>query len=235
MISTLKEMLLNKNKEKGWLMNVSFFAKVVVVFGLITASVYAETNYYRAPQDLMLEVRENVKLAEAHPASANAVFELAMSYAYTGQIEKGWATLRKIPDIDPNYSVAVIEKYGNLTKEDPTNWKNYFKLAFGYYFQKNKNQTLQEFDNVLKIDPNHIWAMGFKALVLGEMGREDETIELCRRALEIEPNATAIHFLLAEGYRRKGWYWKATLAALKVGRLKAAEKMSGYYADGQSE
>ncbi len=207
----------------------SLITQIILAVCLLISPLMGKQHIYEAPPALMNEVRSNLLLVDANPTYANTVFELAMSYAYTGQIEKGWATLKKVPNYDPDYAPKVIEKYSKLIESDPTNWKYHFKLAFGYYFLKKKEMTISQFDNVLKIDPKHIWAMGFKAVVLGEIGKEDETVVICNEDLLIEPQATAIHFLLAEGYRRQGRYWKATLEALKVGRLKASEKISGYY------
>jgi len=48
---------------------------------------------------------------------------------------------------------------------------------------------------------------------------------VCKEALKKEPNATAIHFLLAEGYRRKGQYSKFMSEMVVVGRLQTAESL----------
>ena len=79
---------------------------------------------------------------------------------------------------------------------------------------------------ILLIDPKHIWAMGFIALLEGEAGRNDEAIRWCKQALAIEKNATAIHFLLAEAYRRKGQYFSAMGEIMIVGRLKSEEAIA---------
>ena len=185
---------------------------------------------YIPPTELLQEVKEN-KAAFNTTQNASTVFELAMSYAYTGQIEKGWNMLKQIPDYDNNFAPKVLKKYGDLIKKEPNNWKHHFKIAFGYYFEKDKNAALDSFHDVLKIDPKHIWAMGFIALIEGELKNTDAAINYCKKALKIEKNATAIHFLLAEGYRRKEDYMNTFKHVLIVGKLKTAEKLSNLYDD----
>lgn len=171
--------------------------------------------YYVAP-DILEEVTLNEARLEASPTDNEVLFDLAMSYAYSGQILKGWNTLKKLPEA---YSDTVVLTYSLLNKDNPDEWRHLFKLAFGYFFQGEKQQSIETFHRVLTIDPNQVWALAFIALVHGEMGHVDETIVYCKKALKIEPNATAVHFLLGEAYRKKKWYFKALKQWLKVGRL----------------
>jgi tetratricopeptide (TPR) repeat protein len=185
-----------------------------------------EAKTYQIPAELVTEVKQNEQVYKQSPRSADAIFDLAMSYAYTGQIEKGWELLKSIPKYDANYAPKVIQKYEPLTKSYPAEWRYHFKLAFGYHFAGNKDAAVRSFEKVLEIDPKHIWAMGFLGLVEGERGNTDKGMEWSKKALAIEPNATAIHFLIAEGYRRKGDYVKAFGHLLMVGRLKSEEALS---------
>lgn len=193
-------------------------------------SISANSKIYIPPQELLEEVKVNKIEFDASP-NATTAFNLAMSYAYTGQIEKGWSMLSLIPDYDSNYAPKVINTYTPLIEKDPKNWKYHFKIAFGYYFKEDKKKSIESFKKVLVIDPNHIWAMGFIALLKGELDDVDSALEYCKRALKIEPNATAIHFLIAEAYRRKEDYFTSLKHVLTVGRLKAAEKVSALYDD----
>ena len=53
------------------------------------------------------------------------------------------------------------------------------------------------------------------------MGQTNKAIHYCKKALKIEPDATAIHFLLAEAYRKKKQYFKMMKELLIVGKLQA--------------
>ena len=182
---------------------------------------------YIIPEPLLKEVEKKYAIFEAHPTSNEALFNLAMAYAYTGQIRKGWATLKKV---DPNYADTVINTYLPLTKSEPKEWRHYFKLAFGHYFKDEKEKCVTLFETALVYDPENVWVMAFIALVKGDMGYVDETIEICKKALKIEPNATAIHFLLGVGYQRKGELLKCMKEMMIVGRLETEEAIKRPYA-----
>ena len=177
---------------------------------------------YEIPGDLLQEGKSRLAIYNANPESAEATFELAMNYAYTGRIEKGWEILKKVP---VPYADTVVKTYGAKVKSGQASWKDHFKLAFGYYFKDHKEDAKDEFRKVLELDPKQIWAMGFIGLIEGEQGHNQVGIDWCKKALAIERNATAIHFLLGEGYRRTGNYFGAMGEFMIVGRLKTEESV----------
>jgi tetratricopeptide (TPR) repeat protein len=171
---------------------------------------------------LKAELAQNELAVKKSPDSNDARFEYAMSCAYTGQIMEGWTMLKKLPK---GYSQEVVAKYEPLTKNEKDNWKAPFKLAFGYYFAKRKQDAIPLFEESYRRNPDNVWALGFIAFVRGDLGETDEAIRVCKEALKKEPNATAIHFLLGEGYRRKGQYGKFMSEMMLVGRLQTEEAL----------
>jgi tetratricopeptide (TPR) repeat protein len=190
-----------------------------IILFLICASPLA-AKIYDIPPELLEEAKAKRIIFKQSPGSAEAKFELAMAYAYTGRVRKGWAMLKEVPE---PYAKIVKAKYTALSKKEPKEWKHRFKLAFGYFFLKRKDDAINEFKKVLEIDPQQVWAMGFIALIEGERNNTAECMVWCNKALEIEPNATGVHFLLAEAYRRKGNFFKAFTEACIVGRLVSEE------------
>ncbi len=205
-------------------MKVKYWLILGVLIGLMTPTLVAAKVYQISPE-LAQEVRANKAAATARP-SAETLFDLAMSYAYTGQIEKGWAILRKIPNYDTNFAPDVVSKYEAAIKKNPTEWRHHFKLAFGYYFLDQKDKSIVCFRRVLELDPKNAWALGFIALIKGDQGNMPEAIETAKQAIKIEPNAAALHFLLATGYAKSGNYWGSVNEMAIVGRLKAQEAVA---------
>ncbi|MGE4169102.1 MAG: tetratricopeptide repeat protein [Candidatus Margulisiibacteriota bacterium] len=198
------------------------FQAALTALLVVVLSLPVLAKIYQIPADLKAEAKVLQAKTKADPTPENR-FELAMNYGYTGRIEDGWFELRQVPK---DYADDVVKKYEAVVQNDPQNWKALFKLAFGYYFIEKKDEAERCFLKVLDLQPNHVWAMGFIALLEGEKGKTDEAIKWCKKALAIEPNATAIHFLLGEGYRRKGNYWGMTSEIVTVGRLKAEEAVA---------
>ena len=65
--------------------------------------------------------------------------------------------------------------------------------------------------------------MGLIGLIYGEQKKYDLCIEWSLKALKINDNATAIHFLLGQAYYETGNYFGVIGETLSVGRLKSIE------------
>ncbi|RAP36122.1 hypothetical protein DID80_05670 [Candidatus Marinamargulisbacteria bacterium SCGC AAA071-K20] len=195
---------------------------ILVLICLCAMSSVTSAKIFKISEELKQDVRSDYEIFKGDESSNESKFNLAMSYAYTGQIKKGWDLLKTI---DRSYSRVVIDRYNQKIKENPDAWKYHFKVAFGYFFAKEKKTAIGEFYKVLEIKPDMVWAYGFIALIQGEMGEVDEAIRICKKALKMEPQATAIHFLLAEGYRKKGKYFRFLKEMLVVGRLQTEESI----------
>ncbi|MSR88151.1 MAG: hypothetical protein EXS67_00665 [Candidatus Margulisbacteria bacterium] len=179
---------------------------------------------FYSPNDLIIsEIKESVRTYKANPTTENQ-FELAMAYGYNGFIEKGWKLLKKVPK---SYAPEVVARYKALSDADPNEPIYPFKLGFGYYFMGDKVAAKASFRRVLGRDPQQVWAMGFIAFIEGDEQHPEIGVIWCKRALEVDKDAMAIHFLLAEGYRRTGNYLGFVTEMLTVGRLKTKEKASG--------
>ena len=157
------------------------------------------------------------------PNNADLRFELAMEFTSTGWIELGWDQLKLVPKLKDNYEQVVFDKYSQVVKDDPTNWEAQFRLAFAYYFLDEKNKAIQSFKRVLDVNPKHIWSMGLIALLYGENEDYDQCIKWSKKALKINDDATAIHFLLGKAYYETGNYFGVLGESLSVGRLKSIE------------
>ena len=173
---------------------------------------------YHVEQDVLDEVVFNQTRYENQPTDNEVMFDLAMSYAYSGQILKGWNLLKTIPK---EYADTVIVTYEKLMSEDESEWRYPFKCAFGYFFVGNKAHAITLFHRVIDINPQQVWAYGFIALIYGEMGQVEKALEWCEKGLVVEPRATAIHFLMAEAYRKQKKYYLAFKKLLFVGRLQS--------------
>jgi tetratricopeptide (TPR) repeat protein len=157
------------------------------------------------------------------PNNVDLRFELAMIYAYTGWIELGWDQLSIIPKLDKEYHHTVYNKYYPITQKDPNNLNAHFKLAFAYHVLGKKELAIESFKKVLEIKPDHVWSMGLIALIYGEKKDYNTGIKWCQKALKINNDATAIHFLLGAAYYETGNYFGVLGESLSVGRLKSIE------------
>lgn len=204
--------------KKSYLIIIGILCIILFCLGLAWAT-YVD-------QATISEIKQNIIWTKKEPKNPDAFFELAMSYAFAGRVRKGWKNLEKVDRLDKTYATKVIKKYSLLVQKDSYKWKNRFKLAFGYYFGKQKQSAINEFDKILKIKTKYVWALGYKALILGEIGQTEQTIILCKQALTLDPDAAAIHFLLSEAYKKKGQKGASIKELMTTGKLEAQDMLS---------
>lgn len=196
--------------------------KAIVLFFLL---IFPATTFCfpkLSPEDHKIQT-QLTKEINKNPKNVDLRFELAMEYASTGWIELGWDQLKLVPQLEKNYEEKVFLKNKMILDKDPNNWKAHFRIAFAYYFKNNKDQAISSFKKVLAIYPDHVWSMGLIGLIYGEQKNYDECIHWSIKALKINNDATAIHFLLGKAYYETGNYLGVIGETLSVGRLKSIE------------
>ncbi|MFA5113818.1 MAG: hypothetical protein WC529_05955 [Candidatus Margulisiibacteriota bacterium] len=176
---------------------------------------------WRITPELQKELAQKQAAVRANPTDPDTRFDLAITMAYTNNLQDGWANLKKTVELDPGYRKKGLELYIAKVTAAPSDWRLRFRLAFAYYFNDRKKEAIRELDNVLKIDPYNVWAYGYIALIYGELGEVDTAMDYTRRGLKIDSNVAALHALLGEGYNRKGDKWKGFSEIMEALRLRA--------------
>jgi tetratricopeptide (TPR) repeat protein len=196
---------------------------IVLLFIFAVGGLRLEVPAYgwRITPELQKELEQKQAAVRKSPNDPDARFDLAITMAYTNNLEDGWANLKKTVELDPGYKKKGLDLYLKKVNGSLSDWRLRFRLAFAYYFNDRKKEAIRELDNVLKIDPYNVWAFGYIALIYGEMGETDRALDYTRRGLKIDSNVAALHALLAEGYNRKGDKWRGFSELMEALRLRA--------------
>ncbi|MFH1386456.1 MAG: hypothetical protein ABIH50_02165 [bacterium] len=200
---------------------LNFFLFFGIVWCLVFGAWCLPSSAWRITPELRKELEAKQKAVKLAPNDPNARFDLAITMAYTNNIQDGWNNLKKTVELDPDYRKKGLDEYIKKVNADPSDWRLRFRLAFAYYFNERKKEAIRELDNVLIIDPYNVWAFGYIALIYGEMGETDIAMDYTKRGLAIDSNVAALHLLLGEGYNRKGNKWKGFAEIMEALRLKA--------------
>ena len=142
--------------------------KGIVAIGLLAIFVFAFTpsgvNAWTITKELQDEVAEKEKALAANPNDPYAHFDMAITYSYSNKVQEGWDELKKVNDLDDNFAPAALAKYQDLVKKNPNDWKLRFRLAFALYFDKKKQEAINQLYYIAgmepKDDPKRIWAYG---------------------------------------------------------------------------
>lgn len=183
--------------------------------------VISPADAWRITPELQKELEAKQKAVKLTPKDPDALFDLAITMAYTNNLQDGWNNLKKTVELDPGYRKKGLDEYVKKVTANPGDWRLRFRLAFAYYFNDRKKEAIKELDNVIKIDPYNVWAFGYIALIHGEMGNTDLAMDYTKRGLAIDSNVAALHALLGEGYNRQGDKWKSLAEFMEALRLKA--------------
>jgi tetratricopeptide (TPR) repeat protein len=196
----------------------------LIIFSMLGLGIFSfgfPAQAWRITPELQKELAVKQAAVKADPKNADARFDLAITMAYSNNIQDGWTNLKKTVELDPDFRKKALNEYIFRVTAEPNDWRLRFRLAFAYYFNDKKKDAIREFDNVLKLDPANVWAYGYNALIYGELNDVDTAISYTKRGLKIDSSVAALHLLLAEGYNRQGNKWGAMLEGMEAVRLRA--------------
>lgn len=173
------------------------------------------------------------------PASAEAHVSLALVRA---QFEWDWAgaepLYRRAIALNPGYSRArhwfsvdylgLLGRFGEATPEilmarhlDPLSPVILEGCGFLKMLQRDYEGALEEYDQVLQLDPMFYRGYGAKGRVLSLMGRYDEAIETFERARELGGDVPSLLAALGQTLAYAGFIWEARTL---LDELQAASK-----------
>ena len=190
-----------------------------LLFALMLIAQHAQA--FVITPELEREIAEKRKTVQANPNDPNAHFDLGMTYAYSNFIQEGLDELKKVEALDKDFAPKAIKIYKEKVTRDPNNWKTKFRFAFALFFGGDKPGAINQLEEILQSNPNNIWAYGYMALAYGEIGNYDKSIELCKKALEMDSKVSSIRFALGQAYFKKGKNWHGFWQTAEAARLKA--------------
>jgi tetratricopeptide (TPR) repeat protein len=206
-------------------MKRTILASIIVFFFLSLVNSGPAFSFKLSP-DLKAEIDDKEFSVKVHPNDPQAHFELAITYAYSNRIEDGLNELKKVDKMDPKYAPKALKYYQRKAKLFPNEWKVRFRYAFALYFnetRKNnyKRLAIDEFKQVIKLDPKNVFAYGYIATIYGDLNEVEEAIDYAKKALEIDSDVAAIHLLLGAAYYKKGQAGLGLQETMEAMRLRA--------------
>ena len=197
---------------------------VLLICFLMTAPLYGLAKINR---DIKFDYAKYKYMVEKNPNDPWSHFNLAITFAYMGKVERGLEELGVVNELDKEFAPKAIDYFTRRSIKNPDDWKIRFRLAFAYYFDKQKDKALEELQKVIETKPitgKNAWAYGYKALIYGEQKLWDKAIEACEKGIRIEPEAAAIHLAHAQALYKKGNVLKAASEAFTAFRIQGEEK-----------
>lgn len=136
-----------------------------------------------------------------------ALHSLAFAYFVTDKREKAIPIWESILEIDPHDESALA-------------------LLFAQKLDQDSITALKLADRLIQVNPNVALTWGRKSYLLGQMGRNEESIEAGEHALKLDPRLTQVYEWLAQRYAQQGMMDKSRAQTEKYNEfLKAAQAL----------
>ncbi len=159
------------------------------------------------------------------PKNARARYNLGVSLAGRGQVDKAMANYRKALEIKPDYADAhynlgtllagrgqfdeAIVEYRDALKVSPNDAKAHGNLGLALKERGQLDEAIAEYRKVLELNPNDAKAHGNLGLALKERGQLDEAVAEYRKVLELDPNDEKTHNNLGVALAGRGQFDEA--------------------------
>lgn len=91
--------------------------------------------------------------------------------------------------LDAGDLITAVEHLSALIDHDPTFAEAYNARALAYYQQNHHGLAVDDIRSVLALNPRHFGAMRGLALILQELGHEEDALAVWREVLKIHPHA----------------------------------------------
>ena len=88
------------------------------------------------------------------------------------------------------------------------------------WIKNRHDKALEHFDEALKYNPNNVTALMWKSITCRAIKRQEESIDLSLKSVELDPNNHVAHMVLSRAYSSNFQYDKAEQAARKSVGLK---------------
>lgn len=171
----------------------------------------ALSHYWRVTrQDNVVAQALLEKATAIDPNYGQALGVLAASHTFSGHM--GWADMAAVMPIAERAALAAIRADG----EDP--WAHH-ALGCVYLFARRFDDSLDEFELALRLNPSFSLAQGYYGLTLSYCGRWEEGAMAAERALRLSPRdpLSAVYYGIASYAQFVGRNYEAAMRLARQG------------------
>ncbi len=170
-------------------------------------------------------------IIESSPEETKIYNILGLAHIRRGSLDKGIEQFERVigikPDLDSAYlnlarAFVASEKTDealNTIKQavsvNPINVDARIMLAVLYQREGKLNEAIEAFENLLELDPEYLPGYAIAGLYFLN-GEADKSIDVCNRALRLDPDNSVMRINLAVSYQQKENYSAASLSCQKA-------------------
>jgi adenylate cyclase len=122
---------------------------------------------------------------ELAPSDADGFDTLAEIHAWSGAPEEAIRNVRHAMRLNPHYPFFYL-----------------WPLGHAYYLLQRRQEALDTFAKIIELNPNFLPAYAFRAVLLGELGRDKDARQAWHKAGELNPTVTLANLRERMPYKR---------------------------------
>ena len=133
------------------------------------------------------------ELAAATPDAAGRIEEqIVTQWSKSGSAALDLLRKRGEDALEEGDFQAALEHYSALVDHDPTFAEGYNGRATAYYLTDRYGPALDDIRTTLRLNPRHFGALRGLAIILEELERPDQSLQVYREVLAIHPQAEGV-------------------------------------------
>lgn len=130
------------------------------------------------------------ELAEADPADAGSIERrIIAEWEKSGSAAMDLLLRRGKDALEDGVPEVAVEHFSALVDHAPDFAEGYFGRASSYYLMGMTGPALQDIETVLRLNPRHFEALTGLAVVMEELDRKQDALEIYRMILDIHPHS----------------------------------------------
>ena len=130
------------------------------------------------------------ELAEATPEDSTRIEQrIIAEWEKSGSAAMDLLLRRGKDALEEGRPEIAVEHFSALVDHDPAFAEGYYGRASSYYLLGLTGPALEDIQHALRLNPRHFEAMTGLAIVMEELDRKEDALEIYRMILDIHPNA----------------------------------------------
>ncbi len=130
------------------------------------------------------------ELADAEPADSARIERMILAeWEKSGSPAMDLLLRRGKDALEDGQPEVAVEHFSALVDHAPDFAEGYYGRASSYYLLGLTGPALEDIQTTLRLNPRHFPAMTGLAVVMEELGRTNDALEIYRMILDIHPNA----------------------------------------------
>ena len=130
------------------------------------------------------------ELADAEPADSARIERMIVAeWEKSGSPAMDLLLRRGKDALEDGQPEVAVEHFSALVDHAPDFAEGYYGRASSYYLLGLTGPALEDIQTTLRLNPRHFPAMTGLAVVMEELGRTEDALEIYRMILDIHPNA----------------------------------------------